>query len=64
MEFQAAHAARSAAFEDGLVLACLTVLALTVRPGPLPMLWAVLLVLALITSVWVRYALALGRLRG
>ena len=64
VEFQAAQVARSAAFEDGLVLACLTMLALAVRPGPLPMLWAVRLILALIASFGVRYALALGRIRG
>lgn len=64
VEFQAAHAARSAAFGDGLVLAALTMLALTVAPGPQPMVWAVLLVVALVVAFWLRYAVALGRLRG
>lgn len=64
VEFQAAVSARSGAFGDALVLSALAMLALTVAPGPLPMLWSLFLVVALITAFWVRYVTALKQLRG
>lgn len=64
VEFQAAVSARSAAFGDALLLSALAMLALTVAPGSLPMLWAVLLLVAIVTAFWLRYAVALRRMRG
>lgn len=64
VEFQAAVSARSAAFGDALLLSALVMLALTIAPGALPMLWAVLLLVAIVTAFWLRYAVALRRMRG
>ncbi|WP_298888590.1 hypothetical protein [uncultured Serinicoccus sp.] len=64
VEFQAAVSARSAAFGDALLLSALAMLALTIAPGALPMLWALLLVVTMVTAFWLRYAAELRRLRG
>lgn len=64
VEFQAAQAARSGAFGDALLLTVLAMLGLTLAPGALPMLWVLLLVVALLAAFWVRYLRALGQLRG
>lgn len=64
VEFQAVVSARSGAFGDALLLTVLTMLALTVVPGPLPMLWSLLLVVALLAAFWVRYLGALRQMRG
>ncbi len=64
VEYQAAVSARSSAFGDALLLAALAMLALTVAPGPLPMLWSLLLLAALLTVFWIRYVIALRQMRG
>ncbi|WP_151526842.1 hypothetical protein [Serinicoccus kebangsaanensis] len=64
VESRATHAARSDAFEGSLILVALTILALTVVPGALPMVWAVLCLLGMVALFWVRYTIHLERLGG
>lgn len=64
VEFQAAHQARSAAFDDAVILGSLLALALAVAPGPVPALWGLGYVVAIVLAVCIRYRLALDRLGG
>lgn len=64
LEFQAALAARSGAFEGSLVLVALLMLALVLAPGSVPGLWALACLMAMVGTFWVLYLAALRGLRG
>lgn len=64
VEHHAAHAARSGAFGDVLILAALLILALASIPGTQPAFWAVTFLVATVLCFWVRYGLELSKLRG
>ncbi|MGL5405995.1 MAG: hypothetical protein ACRDAX_04275 [Propionibacteriaceae bacterium] len=64
VEHKAAHMARSGSFGDALVIVCLLLIPLSLRPGKLPVLWGVLCLALIVISFWIRYVIALKKLRG
>ncbi|MDO5533864.1 MAG: hypothetical protein Q4F65_04340 [Propionibacteriaceae bacterium] len=64
VEHRAAHQARSQTFGDALVLGALLLLGLSLAPGPVPALWALGFMLALVAAFWLRYLVTLRSMRG